>query len=105
MIGFNLSLNEPGWYYFWLESRGESNSDDTIEQLILIGQIYGITNYSFISTFDLSPNEWLWTNNSTMAPLKMWVPNQWNVSINISFVSIEILITKNKEFNPSIEDI
>ena len=81
-IGFNLSLNEPGWYYFWLESRGESNSDDTIA-INFNRSNFGFTNYSFISTFDLSPNEWLWTNNSTMAPLKMWVPNQWNVSINI----------------------
>ena len=85
MIGFNLSLNEPGWYYFWLESRGESNSDDTIA-INFNRSNFGVTNYSFISTFDLSPNEWLWTNNSTMAPLKMWVPNQWNVSINIWMV-------------------
>lgn len=107
MVGYNISIFEPGWYYFWFETRGDSFSDDTFAVSF---ERPGLpeTSFSIISSFSQGEGDWLWTNESTMAPLKMWVPTYWEIKMKIWMqedgVEINrILISKDPSFIPTLE--
>ena len=107
MIGFNLTIVNPGMYYFWFETRGESSSDDTFA-VNFERPGYPITNFSIFSSFEEADGEWHWTKNSSLAPLKMWVPSPWEVKMNVWMqedgVEIDrILITSDENFVPDLE--
>ena len=107
MIGYNLTIVTPGMYYFWFETRGESSSDDTFA-VNFDRPGYPLTNYSIVSSFEESDGEWHWTKQSSLAPLKMWVPSVWDIKINIWMqedgVEINrILVTSDQNYVPDLE--
>ena len=107
MIGYNLTIVNPGMYYFWFETRGESSSDDTFA-VNFERPGYPITNFSIVSSFEEADGEWHWTKNSSLAPLKMWVPSPWEVKMNVWMqedgVEIDrILVTSDENFVPDLE--
>ena len=107
MVGYNVTIQQPGWYYFWFETRGESYSDDTFAVTFERPNLPE-TSPSIISSFPQANGEWMWTNESSMAPLKMWVQDSWNIAIKIWMqedgVELRrILISNDPSFIPTEE--
>ena len=109
MIGYNVTIQQPGWYFFWFETRGESGSDDTFAVSFERPNLPE-TSFSIISSFPQGNGEWIWTNESSMAPLKMWVQDSWNIKVKIWMqedgVELKrILISNDPSFIPTEEVI
>ena len=109
MVGYNVTIQRPGWYFFWFETRGESTSDDTFAVSF---ERPGLpeTSISVISSFPQGNGEWIWTNESSMAPLKMWVQDSWDIKVKIWMqedgVELKrILISNDSSFIPTEEVI
>ena len=107
MIGYNVTIQKPGWYFFWFETRGESDSDDTFAVTFERPNLPE-TSFSIISSFPQGNSEWIWTNESSMAPLKMWVQDSWSITIKIWMqedgVELRrILISNESSFIPTEE--
>ena len=109
MVGYNVTIQRPGWYFFWFETRGESGSDDTFAVSFERPNLPE-TRFSIISSFPQGNGNWIWTNESSMAPLKMWVQDSWNIKIKIWMqedgVELKrILISNDPSFIPTEEVI
>lgn len=107
LIGYNVTLINPGWYYFWFETKGESISDDTFAVSFERPDLPE-TSYSIVSSFGQGAGDYIWTNQSSMAPLKMWVPGHWEIKIKIWMqedgVQLnQILISTDQFYNPNNE--
>ena len=107
MVGYNITIQKSGWYFFWFETRGESSSDDTFAVNFERPNLPE-TSYSIISSFPQGNGEWIWTNESSMSPLKMWVQGPWNIKMKIWMqedgVELRrILISNDPSFIPAEE--